>query len=59
MLAWVFDECRESHISRSFIARYMTEKGFLKTFHDFYHLDRYKEEIIRMDGFGEKSYQKM
>lgn len=34
-------------------------KGFLHTFHDLYHLDHYHDEIIRMDGFGEKSYQKI
>ena len=47
-----------SGISEATIEKFI-EKGFLKTFHDFYHLDRYKEEIIRMDGFGGKSYQKM
>jgi len=35
------------------------EKGFLNTFHDFYHLDRYRDEIIRMDGFGVKSYERL
>ena len=34
-----------------FIAR-----GFIKTFSDMFHLDRYEEEIKQMDGFGEKSY---
>ena len=33
--------------------------GFLKTFPDFYHLDRYRDEIVQMEGFGEKSYGKM
>lgn len=31
-------------------------KGFIKEFSDIYHLDRYKEEIQSMEGFGEKSY---
>lgn len=33
--------------------------GYLKSFHDLYHLDRYREEIIALDGFGIKSYEKM
>ena len=47
-----------SGISEAVIERFI-ERGFLKTFHDFYHLDRYRDEIIRMDGFGEKSYRKI
>ena len=34
-------------------------KGFLQEFRDLYHLDRYKEEIISMEGFGQKSYDKL
>lgn len=33
--------------------------GYLKEFADLYHLGRYKEEIVSMEGFGEKSYQNM
>ena len=33
------------------------ERGYLKTFKDFYHLDRYHDEIVAMEGFGERSYQ--
>lgn len=29
------------------------------TFADLYHLDTYKEQIVAMDGFGEKSYNNM
>ncbi len=47
-----------SGISEATIACFL-EKGFLNTFHDFYHLDRFHDEIVRMDGFGERSYQKM
>lgn len=47
-----------SGISEATISSFM-ERGFLHTFHDFYHLDRYHDEIVRMDGFGEKSYQKI
>lgn len=34
-------------------------KGFLHTYVDLFHLDRYKDEIVEMEGFGEKSYQNM
>ena len=47
-----------SGISEATIASFM-ERGFLHTFNDFYHLDRYHNEIVQMDGFGEKSYQKI
>ena len=47
-----------SGISESTIERFI-EMGFLKTFHDFYHLDRYRDEIVQMAGFGEKSYDRI
>lgn len=47
-----------SGISEATIACFI-EKGFLNTFHDFYHLNRYHDEIVSLDGFGEKSYQKI
>ena len=31
-------------------------KGYLHTFKDLYHLDRFAEQIIGLEGFGEKSY---
>ena len=34
-------------------------KGFLHDFTDIFHLDRYKEEIMEMEGFGEKSYHNL
>ena len=33
--------------------------GFIKDYADIFHLDRYEEEIKSMEGFGEKSYQKL
>lgn len=33
--------------------------GALKGYQDLYHLDRYREEITALEGFGEKSYEKM
>ncbi len=34
-------------------------KGFLHEFSDLYHLDHHKDEIISMEGFGQKSYDKL
>lgn len=34
-------------------------QGFIHDFADIYHLDRHKDVIIQMEGFGEKSYQKL
>ena len=33
--------------------------GALKTYQDLYHLDRYRNEIIALEGFGEKSYENL
>lgn len=33
--------------------------GYLQTFHDIYHLDQHREEIIRLKGFGEKSFDRL
>lgn len=35
------------------------DSGFLQEFADLYHLDRYEDEIVNMEGFGEKSYKKL
>ena len=34
----------------------MVDMGFVKEFDDLFHLDRYRERIVNMEGFGEKSY---
>lgn len=34
-------------------------KGFIHEYKDMFHLDRHCDEIIQMEGFGEKSYQKL
>ena len=34
-------------------------KGFLKTFDDLYSLDKYKNQIIKLEGWGLKSYNKL
>jgi len=45
-------------LSEATLEKFM-EQGFLKEYADLFHLDRYKEEITQMEGFGEKSYQNL
>lgn len=33
--------------------------GFIREFADMFHLERYQEEIVEMDGFGKKSYENL
>lgn len=33
------------------------DRGFIKNYTDLYHLDRYRDDIVEMEGFGEKSYE--
>lgn len=33
------------------------EKGFIKNYSDIYDISRFKDEIVNMEGFGEKSYE--
>lgn len=35
------------------------DSGFLHEFADLYHLDRYKDQIVPMEGFGQKSYDNL
>lgn len=42
-------------ISESTLEKFL-EKGFLHSFRDLYHLDRYEEQIINLEGFGQKSF---
>ncbi len=35
------------------------DKGWIKEFADIYKLDRHQAQIVSLDGFGEKSYQKL
>lgn len=44
--------------SRKTIEKFV-ELGFITEYADFWHLDRHKDQIIAMDGFGERSYQKL
>lgn len=34
-------------------------KGFLHEYSDMFHLEKHREEIVAMEGFGEKSYKKL
>ena len=47
-----------SGLSEATLDRFISE-GFLTTYQDLYHLDRYRNQIIRMEGFGTKSYEKL
>ena len=35
------------------------QHGFLKNFCDLYHLEKFRDEITALDGFGEKSYENL
>ena len=45
-------------LSQSTIEKFIA-KGFIKELSDIFMLDRYKDEIVAMEGFGEKSYAKL
>lgn len=45
-------------LSQSTLEKFIGE-GFIKNYRDIYHLDKYKDQIIKMDGFGVKSYDKL
>ncbi len=45
-------------LSEATLEKFIT-RGFLHDFIDIFHLDRYKEEIMEMEGFGEKSYKNL
>lgn len=68
-------ECTAKHVKRfsHFVARdamnidglseatleKLINKKILRFFHDLYHLDRYADEIMDMEGFGKKSFEKL
>ena len=35
------------------------DRGFIREYADLYHLENYKDQIVEMEGFGEKSYQNL
>lgn len=45
-------------LSQATIEKFL-EKDYLEDFTSLYYLNRYEDEIIKMEGFGQKSYQKL
>lgn len=45
-------------MSEATLEKYILE-GFIKEYADIFHMDRYEEKIKSMEGFGEKSYNKL
>ena len=45
-------------ISEETIVKFI-EKGFIKEYADFFRLERYRNDIVTMEGFGEKSYDNL
>lgn len=45
-------------LSENTLQRFL-DAGFLQTFRDIYRLNRFRNEIISMDGFGEKSFERL
>ena len=45
-------------LSESTLEKFLS-KGFIKSDSDLFHLDKFKDEIINMDGFGKRSYEKV
>lgn len=43
-------------LSEATLEKFISE-GFIKSFADIYRLDKYKDNIVVLDGFGEKSYE--
>lgn len=37
----------------------LIDLGFLQSYQDLYHLDRYRSQIISLEGFGDKSYERL
>ena len=45
-------------LSEATLEKFVAE-GFIKDYKDLFRLDRYKEQIVGMEGFGEKSYENL
>lgn len=50
------DAMNIENISEATLEKFV-EKGFIKEYADIFQLDRYRDEIVNMDGFGIKSYE--
>lgn len=47
-----------SGLSKGALSKFL-DLGYLNTYQDLYHLDQHRNEIIALEGFGEKSYEKL
>ena len=45
-------------LSESTLEKFL-ELGYIHSFQDIYHLNDYRNEIIALEGFGEKSYERL
>ncbi len=45
-------------LSESTLEKFI-DRGFVKEYADLFHLDRFRDEIVAMEGFGEKSYENL
>ena len=45
-------------LSEATIGKFL-DCGFITELYDLYRLDRYRDEIVKLEGFGEKSYEKL
>lgn len=45
-------------LSEAILSKFL-ELGYLKTYQDLYHLDQYRDGIVSLEGFGDKSYEKL
>lgn len=45
-------------LSEAILTRFH-QQGWLSTYSDLYHLDRHRNDIIKMEGFGEKSFDRL
>ncbi|HEY8501016.1 MAG TPA: NAD-dependent DNA ligase LigA [Clostridia bacterium] len=45
-------------LSEATIEKFIS-KGFIKEYADIYHIEKYRDEIIDMEGFGEKSFRNL
>ncbi len=52
------DAMNIENLSEATLEKFVAD-GYVSSFEDIFRLDRFKEEIITTDGFGEKSYQNM
>ncbi len=45
-------------LSEATLEKFVAE-GFIRSYKDLFHLDHYKEQIVKLEGFGEKSYDNL